>query len=288
MNYRTLAVGVALALGVTAQPVRADDHAATQPSATQPSASQPSATQPSDAADDHPAAAIEAIHRADLVAAAGGITANFDIDFGGSDFVAGRMAFTPSLSHIRMELDDGGTIIYREGEVTVEPADYRRAAGPDSRFHVVTWPYFMALPYKLRDPGSSLKPADIQPLEPNLLAPALKLTFGDGVGDAPDDWYLIFTGGEDQIHAAAYIVSYGADGEKLAEAEAKPSIIRYADPVHVDGVPFATRWSFHFWDPTDGMSPEPKGVGVLSDIELGPIDESQFEPAADARTIPAP
>ena len=52
-----------------------------------------------------------------------------------------------------------------------------------------------------------------------------------------------------RLTALAYIVTYGT---ALEVASKTPSIILYDDFVDVDGVPFATTWTFHFWNPESG------------------------------------
>lgn len=41
-----------------------------------------------------------------------------------------------------------------------------------------------------------------------------KLTFEKGIGDAPDDWYVVYTDPENNtMQAAAYIVTFGSGGD---------------------------------------------------------------------------
>ena len=226
--------------------------------------------------------AIERAHRMADYVEAGGVTAGFNVNFGGGPLIGGTMQFTPSLSHVRMDLDDGGVVIYRDGDVFVSPADYT-TKGYDARFHVLTWPYFMALPFKLSDPGVNVLPGGDLPInDADDTEPSLQVTFGDGVGDAPDDWYYLFTSDDAQLTAAAYIVTYNTDA---AEAAQKPSIIRYGDYELVDGVPFSTRWTFNFWNKQTGIDGEPKGEAEIDGIELGPIDAARFTPPVGARKL---
>ena len=233
--------------------------------------------------------AIEAAHHAPAATSAGVISSDFEVVFGGSTFIAGRMAFTPSLSHVRMEVEpaDGtasAVYVFRDGEAFVSPASHRRASGPDARFHVLTWPYFVALPYKLNDPGTRFEPASAAAPAPGLTTPPMRMTFAEGVGDAPDDWYLLFKDDADRLAAAAYIVSYGVEDPE----NASPSVILYDGFEDVSGLPVATRWTFHHYDPVGGVRGEPKGTATLSRLMVMPFDETLFEVPADARSVPAP
>jgi len=134
----------------------------------------------------------------------------------------------------------------------------------------LTWPYFVAAPYKLDDPGTrhaSTGPHVVR--NGNERLHGTKITFEAGVGDTPEDWYIAFADPKnDRLTALAYIVTYGT---ALEEASKKPSIILYDDFVDVDGVPFATRWTFHFWNPESGIDGDPKGSAKISNIAF--VDE---------------
>ena len=96
-----------------------------------------------------------------------------------------------------------------------------------------------------------------------------KITFDAGVGDTPEDWYIAFADPKNgRLTALAYIVTYGT---ALEEASKTPSIILYDDFVDVDGVPFATTWTFHFWNPESGIDGDPKGSAKISNIAF--VDE---------------
>ncbi|MEM7625297.1 MAG: hypothetical protein AAF333_06685 [Planctomycetota bacterium] len=227
-----------------------------------------------------PAERIQAIEHAHHVATyekQSAIKADMVIDFGPMH-VEGTMWFTPSMGKVRMELD-GGTVIVFDGQTAwLSPAD-AAVPGPPARFHVLTWPYFVAVPYKLDDPGThhtDTGPHPIRGDQERLLG--VKITFDAGVGDTPDDWYMSFADPDTgRLTALSYIVTYGTPTE---EANKKPSIVLYDDFVEVAGVPFATTWTFHFWNPDTGIDGEPKGTAKLSDISfVTPPDDAFVKPA---------
>ncbi len=233
-------------------------------------------------------AAIEAAHGKaayDALGAAGKVVkADFDVDFGGGDLIAGTMWYDTPVGKVRMELDNGAVVVF-DGQTgwSTQPDPEQ---GPSYRFHVLTWPYFMAAPFKLSDPGVTHADVGEMPLTAKSSLPASKMTFGEGVGDAPDDWYLVFKDpGDDALLALGYIVTFGTP---KAYAEEKPSIIFYRDPVTVDGVTFATQWVFHFWNEASGMEGDAKGRATVSNIEFVVPPAGAFEKPEGAQEATLP
>ncbi len=220
---------------------------------------------------------IEAAHATGDYYKQEAVSAAFDVSFGGSALVSGTMLFDVHVGKARLELDSGTTIVFDGQRCWVSPQD-AEVPGPPARFHVLTWPYFAAAMHKLRDPGSQIADAGVLPLTAQQSLPAGKLTFGAGVGDAPDDWYLVFADPTSQrLHALAYIVTYGTAVE---EASKQPSIVFYDAYADVQGVPMPTRLTFYFWDAVNGRSAEPKGVMSIRDGRF-------VQPSADAFVKPA-
>ena len=215
-----------------------------------------------------PIQAIEEAHAAGTYESQAVVKADLVVDFGPM-YLEGKMWFTPSTSKVRMELDGGQTIVYDGQTAWLSPKD-AKLPGPPPRFHVLTWPYFLAAPYKLDDPGTHHAPTGPHIVrDANERLPGTKITFDAGVGDTPEDWYIAFADPENnRLTALAYIVTYGT---ALEEASKTPSIILYDDFVTVDGVPFATKWTFHFWNPESGIDGKPKGSAKISNIAF--VDE---------------
>lgn len=230
--------------------------------------------------------AIEAAHAGGIYNAQQTVQADMLIDFGPMH-VEGTMIFTPSMGKVRMELDGGAVIIYDGRTAWLSPAD-AVVPGPPPRFHVLTWPYFVAVPYKLDDPGTIHADAGMHPIRSEAeTLPGVKITFGEGVGDTPDDWYMAFADADTgRLTALSYIVTYGKDAQA---AEEKPSIVLYDDFVDVDGVPFATTWTFHYWTPGVGIAGDPKGVIKLFNIDfVESLEENTFAKPDDAVEAKAP
>ncbi len=216
---------------------------------------------------------IEAAHNKEAYYANDAVKADLDVNFGGNDVLDGTMWFTPDTGKVRMELDNGTTVVW-DGQACWVSPDVPDT-GPGFRFHVLTWPYFMAAPFKLSDPGTHHELKTGVALSSKTSQNAAKLTFDAGVGDAPDDWYLVFKNPQDDSLAAlAYIVTYNKSAEK---AEEDPHIIFYTDPVAVDGVVFATKWKFHAWREDVGVTGEPIGDATLSNIAFVTPPKGAFE-----------
>jgi hypothetical protein len=229
---------------------------------------------------------VERAHGADRWYSHDAVAAHIDVGFGGGKVVSGTFTFDPAVGKVRAELDNGTTIVFDGKTCWVAPAD---SDFPGARFHVLTWPYFAATAFKLDDPGAQVRPLD-EPLEyngkPHLGA---KLTFSPGTGDAPDDWYILYVDPDNHwLRAMAYIVTYGKDGNKLAEAKAEPHAIVYDDYVRIGGALVSRRWTFYHWSQEAGIHGDPMGHVSLSNIRFVTPDEDTFiaPPGAREESLP--
>lgn len=217
---------------------------------------------------------IEKAHGIDAWRSKSAVAADITVAFGGQTVLDGTLVMDPSGGHVRIELEGGAVMGYDEGDAWVSPAD---AEVPNPRFHVLTWPYFLAAPMKLRDPGTHLEDLGTRPFRDGRQLPAARLTFGDGVGDTPDDWYVVYRGENGRLVSMAYIVTYG---KSVAEAEEEPHAVTYEDFEEVEGVAVAHRWQFFNWSEAGGIAGDPIGKVTLANVRF-------VEPAADAFTRPA-
>ena len=230
------------------------------------------------AAEPSPAAAfptsIEAAHGKAPWERAKALQARLSLTFGGRPALTGTILFRTNLAGSRIELGDGTIAVFDGASAWVSPASSKLER---ARFHLLTWPYFASLPMKLRDPGSHLQVLGERSLRGKAYE-AARLTFDPGVGDTPDDWYVLYRDpASSRLAAAAYIVTYG---KEAAAASKEPHAITYEDYVPVGGAKVATTWTFWHWSEKDGVTGQPIGSGKLSDPKF-------VEPAADAFTRPA-
>ncbi|MEM1207908.1 MAG: hypothetical protein AAGI54_01450 [Planctomycetota bacterium] len=226
---------------------------------------------------------IEAAHQTEKYLGETAVQADFVVDFPGMVSLSGTMWFTPAVGQTRLELDDGTVIVFDGETCWVTPES---AASPMARFHALTWPYFAALPNKMTEPGVNLESVGMLPAAGERM-PAVKMTFGEGVGDAPDDWYYVFADEQGVVRAASYIVTFGKSEEEAVDAEDNASIILYQGYQPVDGVPISTDWIFGYWDDESGMGLV-KGSAGLSNVRFVDPPAGAFDRPAGAVEVAMP
>lgn len=206
-----------------------------------------------------------------------------EVVFGQTTLVEGTLLFDPHRDRVRIEQRGGVLLVFDGSRAWVSP-DTAQFKG--ARFHLRTWTYFLAAPFKLRDPGARLVEMGSLPLLGKDY-PAARLTFDSGVGDTPDDWYVLYRDPQTNYLAAmAYIVTYGKDRE---HAEADPHVVFFQDFTSIEGVVLPTRWTFHHWKQETGAQGEPIGQVRLQHIRFVEPEEGAFSKPAAARedSLPA-
>ena len=113
------------------------------------------------------------------------------------------------------------------------------------RFWSLTPYYFVGIPFVLGDPGVSLESLGEDTFEDKTYD-LVKVTFGDNVGDAPDDYYVIYVGKDDnRVGAIRYIVSYPGyfpDGGHLPE-----KLMAYDGAQTVEGIVLPEGYRTFWW-----------------------------------------
>ena len=190
----------------------------------------------------------------------------FDIElyFRGNLRLDGTIYSRTNSTRVLVEKNDGTKLFFDGREVYISPdsADTKGA-----RFDALTWQYFALAPFKFKDNGTNWIENDSLPLDSGKQKqPTLKLTFGEDIGDAPDDWYIVFQYPESHLlKALAYIVTFGNTPQE--KAEKNPHAIVYDDYEEVAGVQMATTWSFHNWNFETGLG-EQLGKANISNIRF--------------------
>ena len=226
-------------------------------------------------------APIKAAHHTSEFLKHPAVAFDFNLVFGGKSRLNGTITMMTNSTKVLVQREDGAQLLYDGKGVFLHPAD---AAWPRARFDALTWSYFFAVPYKLDDPGTRWNPLGRLPLEGSDSAEAQMLTFGENIGDAPDDWYIVYRAdSSDLIRAMAYVVTYGKSAEEAADAE--PHAIVYEDYKEFSGVPFATRWLFRNWNMREGVSGE-RGEATISNVRFIEDPGSIFEMPSDASEVP--
>ena len=207
------------------------------------------------------------------------IAADLVLNFGGKERVRGTMRMLTNTGKLRLDETNGITTVFDGKEVYLSPDTLE---GQGKRFGIFTWTYFMALPYKLSDPGTIWNAVPFDTLQGQTYN-TQKLTFADGTGDSSLDWYILYTNQETGlIDVAAYIVTYSSGTE---EAEEDPHAITYHDYRDVDGIPIAHEWKFWAWREIGGLT-EQLGDATLANIRFEEETAEMFAQPAGARAVP--
>lgn len=207
--------------------------------------------------------------------------ADVEIKFGENAVVDGTFTFEAHGPRSRYDRKDGVSIIFDGKTAWVSPAD---AVAPKGRFHVLTWPWFIMAPFKMKGDGINL--SDLQHVEVGGEAyDTVFQTFGADMGDTPDDWYRFYIDPKTKhIDGMSYIVTYGKD---LETANEQPSILKYFDYVDVDGVQISTRYTLWLWNAESHskVGETPKATGVVSNVHFTTIKQADFSVPAGAREL---
>lgn len=164
-------------------------------------------------------------------------------------------------------------------------------AYPDSlptsaRFMATTGYYFQSIPFILADPGIQyeiLPPALLDSMEHKLL----RVTFDDGVGDAPGDHYTLYIHSETyRVNAIRYRSTFGS-GRPPIDDNMRETLLYYKDYVDVDGLTVPTNFeAFGFYDGLKGDKYYEAASREHSYTQ--PFDESRLLMPDGARIDPSP
>ncbi len=206
---------------------------------------------------------------------------SFDIEMtiNGKTTTANLTTLTNS-SKIRLQYAEGKTVVFDGKKIWLNSDDsttYRQA-----RFEVFMWQYFFMIPFKMDDAGTNWQLLTDKIIDDNDYARA-KLTFKNGTGDTPNDWYIVHRNkATDFLAAMAYIVTFG--NKSISEAEKRANGITYDDFIAVEGVQFATTWRFSKWSEQRGFY-EPKGRAKIKNIRFIQPHPNTFLPPSGSREI---
>jgi len=125
-----------------------------------------------------------------------------------------------------------------------------------ARFWSLTPYFFLGMPFVAADPGTRyerLADAELDGITHQLV----KLTYEDGTGDAPDDYYVLYLRPDThRLAALRYVVSY--PGFFAPGAHSPEKLMRFTEPTTAAGLLLATRLDTYAWSDESG---EPGGAG---------------------------
>ncbi len=156
--------------------------------------------------------------------------------------------------------------------------------GVNARFWALTPYYFVAMPFVLADPGVNLQKQGTADLKGSTYD-VVKATFGENVGDSPDDYYVVYLNQETgRLGALRYIVSYPGffpDG-----GHSSPDLMIYEGEVTVDGITLAETYPTYAWDAETSERGDKVTAVEMSDFEFRPeTPDAYFEAPDDAHII---
>ena len=228
----------------------------------------------------HPfAQLIEEAHAKTLWMTKEAIKFDLVVEFGGNTIIDGTMTMLTSTGKTRIDLKDSiNTVLIFNGEKSfISPAN---STFGGARFHLLTWSYFLAAPFKLNDPGSKLEEQGNKNMF-GTEVPVARLTFESGTGDTPDDWYIVFKNPDDgTLSALSYIVTFG---KSVEQANSDPHAVVYKDYELIDGILLSKTWDFYGWTEENGFSKETIGKVTLSNIQFISTSEADFNVSENSK-----
>ncbi|GAB4247021.1 MAG: hypothetical protein Tsb0034_26130 [Ekhidna sp.] len=171
------------------------------------------------------------------------------------------------------------TIGFDGAEVWVTPdtVDASRA-----RFYHNLFFYFYAMPFVVGDPGAFYEDVEPRELMGNTYK-GIKVSYGENVGDAPDDNYIVWFDPEtNQMEWLMYTVTY-----RTGEATNEYSLIKYDGWKDVSGLLLPTTLQWYEFE-NDSVGAEKWEPAVFENVQLSadaPVD-SLFEMPAGAVIAP--
>ena len=199
----------------------------------------------------------EQLHQKALFLTHDSLVFDLQLYFGGNERLIGELALATNSTGGRITYENGNYISYGSDGIS-----HSEEINPNSaRFAAYTWSYFALMPFKLNDPGTHWNEVALDFLDSKS---AHQLTFGENIGDAPDDWYIVNTNENGLLYDAAYIVTAKSSVE---EAESDPHAIRYENYKSIDGIPMAHDWTFFAWNKQIGCS-DTLGHATLSNFRF--------------------
>ena len=212
------------------------------------------------------------------------LRARIQINIGGTKVVDGVFTFETDGTRVRHERADGATVIFDGETAWLDSTSEPRG---QERFHLLTWPWVVAAPFRTQTGADVLSDRTFRPLL-GTWYDSFRQTFIPSAGGSPDDWYLMYArleDGEPILDSIGYLVTYGGD-----VTSAKPSLMRYRGYGEFDGVRLARRYELWQYDPESGqlLGSTWKAIGFVGDLEFLPLDERWFEVPENAIELPVP
>jgi hypothetical protein len=158
---------------------------------------------------------------------------------------------------------------------------------PNPRFWALSGFYFQQIPFVFADPGVNYDalPDDSIDGTPHDM---VRITFGDNVGDAPDDSYTLYLDKETgQVDAIRYTVTFGRDVGP--DADPSETFFDYQDFVTVNGLTVPTLFEGYAYSKAEGPGDTRKSRAVADSISYRrSFEPARLDPPDNARFVSLP
>ncbi len=197
-------------------------------------------------------------------------------------------------SRARQDVVDSEVAIGWDGETAWEFPNAEAFPG-SARFWATTPYYFVGVPFVFADPGTRFERLPDSPLaerdaEEGSEAPSyhlVKITYEDGTGDSPDDYYILYVDpNTKRVRALRYVVAYPGFFPEGGHTPEK--LMRYEGEHEVQGLVMPSSLPTYAFD-LDRNAPTDLVTNItVADIALGdPIEASRFRAPEGASTTTA-
>ena len=147
------------------------------------------------------------------------------------------------------------------------------ALGLPADFYYATPFYFFSLPFVFADPGANVESLEPQEFEGETYD-VVRVTYGQGVGDSPDDNYVAYFSQDDHtLKLVHYVVTHPAVTQGQSADELPRSALVYDVFQEAGGLQVPQTATFYAWD--DGVLGEKSGT-----IRFENVTFSEEAPAA--------
>lgn len=156
----------------------------------------------------------------------------------------------------------------------------------DPRFMATTGYYFQSIPFVLADSGlhyEVLAPAHLDSVEHQIV----RVTFGDGIGDAYGDHYTLYIHPETYMVSALRYRSTFGRGRPTIDENMRETLLYYKDYVTVDGLITPTRFEGYGFS-EGNRGPQYYGAESSEHSFSAPFDASRLAMPDGGRVQPMP
>ena len=143
----------------------------------------------------------------------------------------------------------------------------------NTRFWALTPYYFVGMPFVFADEGVNLTLEEAAEYEGETYH-VVRITYGEGVGDAPDDFYVLYIDQETyRLSAIRYVVSYPGYFPNGGHTQEK--LMTYEGEQKVGGITFPQQHRTFMWEADDTIGKYVTDI-TLSDLEFRPDTERSY------------